>query len=95
MGSKLTHLCTDWDRSEWAKDQSHHTKERLAETKVINSSLYTLKRCLRLKIAQDEQLTTNSTGSVPPVRESQITRLLSPVFLDRGARLVRTRDWAV
>eukprot|EP00750_Incisomonas_marina_P019405 INCI3315.2.p1 GENE.INCI3315.2~~INCI3315.2.p1 ORF type:complete len:850 (-),score=152.19 INCI3315.2:2363-4912(-) len=74
--------------SEWAKDQSHHTKERLAETKVINSSLYTLKRCLRLKIAQDEQLTTNSTGSVPPVRESQITRLLSPVFLDRGARLV-------
>ena len=74
-------------RSEWAKDQAAHSAERREETKQINASLYALKRCLRFKLLRGLHPDKKALPT-PPMRESLITRILTPVFLQPAARLV-------
>jgi len=68
--------------SERSADTKGHDKERIAETKAINSSLSTLKDCIRARTIASKP---GMGGSHVPYRRSKLTLLMKDVF-DAGCK---------
>ena len=73
--------------SERAKDSKDHSKERMAETKEINSSLSALKECIR---ARTQASMPGAGGLHVPYRRSKLTLLMKDVFDIGCTRLCST-----
>jgi len=75
--------------SEGSRDAAYHNKERLAETKDINTSLSVLKDCIRgrtlLGLKQMSAKTANTKIAHIPWRSSKLTQTLKHVFDVQGA----------
>ena len=61
--------------SERAADSKDHSKERMEETKAINTSLMNLKECIRARTAA-----SNQSNVFVPYRRSKLTLLMKDVF---------------
>ena len=87
--------------SERANDTKNHTKERIEESKAINTSLMTLKECIRARTMVGlgmglggSRSTGSSTGSGStihnPYRRSKLTLLMKDIFDIKCSRLCST-----
>ena len=68
--------------SEWAADREQHDSERQREGAEINSSLMSLKACMRTAIAEGD----SAEATRLPYRQHALTKLLKDAFVGSGAR---------
>lgn len=68
--------------SEWAADREQHTAARQREAAQINSSLMTLKACLRTAAEHN----ANDSVARLPYRDHALTKLLKDAFVGRTSR---------
>ena len=68
--------------SEWAADREQHSSERQREGAEINSSLMSLKACMRTAIAEGD----GAEAARMPYRQHALTKLLKDSFIGDGAR---------
>lgn len=71
--------------SEWSRDQAEHSRERQAEAREINSSLMTLKQCVRARISADRRTEGKAKKQHMPIRDAKLTRLLKDCFAEPKA----------
>ena len=76
--------------SEAARDISHHTSDRLKETREINISLSVLKDCIRGMANTDTSSKPSTKRPYIPFRQSMLTRVLKHMFDPSGNRNCRT-----
>lgn len=71
--------------SEWSRDQEEHSRERQAEAREINSSLMTLKQCVRARVSADRRTAESKAKKHMPIRDAKLTRLLKDCFAEPKA----------
>ncbi|KAB5593457.1 Kinesin-4 [Ceratobasidium theobromae] len=87
-------VLVDLAGSERAADRSAHTKDRMDEARLINTSLMTLKDCVRGRALVEAERSKKGDGKVGfqhiPYRSSKLTLALKPVFDVEATRHCRT-----
>lgn len=86
-GVEGTLYVIDLAGSESAKDSKDHDKERMKETKEINSSLMSLKSCIRARTAAAG---IGQGGTHIPFRNNKLTLLIKDIFDVSCSRLCST-----
>lgn len=79
--------------SEGSQDSKDHSRERLTETRDINTSLSILKDCIRgrtLLALQPQTGSMNKKKIHIPWRSSKLTQVLKHVFDSQGERACKT-----
>lgn len=76
--------------SEWARDQSAHSSERIKETQEVNRSLMTLKACLAARSAAVAAAGNPAAGASArlPTRDTALTRVLRAPLEGHGKLLL-------
>ncbi|CCO31482.1 Diatom spindle kinesin 1 [Rhizoctonia solani AG-1 IB] len=87
-------VMVDLAGSERAADRSAHTKERMEEARLINTSLMALKDCVRGRALVEAERSKQGDGKVGfqhiPYRSSKLTLALKPVFDVEATRHCKT-----
>ncbi|KAG8774975.1 hypothetical protein FRC12_001719 [Ceratobasidium sp. 428] len=87
-------VLVDLAGSERAADRSAHTKDRMDEARLINTSLMTLKDCVRGRALVEAERSKKGEGKTGfqhiPYRSSKLTLALKPVFDVEATRNCKT-----
>ncbi|KAG8702445.1 hypothetical protein FRC08_003484 [Ceratobasidium sp. 394] len=87
-------VLVDLAGSERAADRSAHTKDRMDESRLINTSLMALKDCVRGRALVEAERSKKGEGKTGfrhiPYRSSKLTLALKPVFDVEATRNCRT-----
>ncbi|QRW13530.1 kinesin motor domain protein [Ceratobasidium sp. AG-Ba] len=87
-------VLVDLAGSERAADRSAHTKERMDEARLINTSLMALKDCVRGRALVEAERSRKGEGKIGfqhiPYRSSKLTLALKPVFDVEATRNCKT-----
>ncbi|CUA67054.1 Kinesin-4 [Rhizoctonia solani] len=87
-------VMVDLAGSERAADRSAHTKDRMEEARLINTSLMALKDCVRGRALVEAERSKKGDGKVGfqhiPYRSSKLTLALKPVFDVEATRHCKT-----
>ncbi|KAG9123156.1 hypothetical protein FRC07_000169 [Ceratobasidium sp. 392] len=87
-------VLVDLAGSERAADRSAHTKDRMDEARLINTSLMTLKDCVRGRALVEAERSKKGDGKTGfqhiPYRSSKLTLALKPVFDVEATRNCKT-----
>ncbi|KAG8732925.1 hypothetical protein FRC11_010064 [Ceratobasidium sp. 423] len=87
-------VMVDLAGSERAADRSAHTKDRMEEARLINTSLMALKDCVRGRALVEVERSKKGDGKVGfqhiPYRSSKLTLALKPVFDVEATRHCKT-----
>ncbi|KAH7334804.1 P-loop containing nucleoside triphosphate hydrolase protein [Rhizoctonia solani] len=87
-------VMVDLAGSERAADRSAHTKDRMEEARLINTSLMALKDCVRGRALVEAERSKKGDGKVGfqhiPFRSSKLTLALKPVFDVEATRHCKT-----